>query len=888
MARSQTAKASSRVSKPTRQMKQSTDGKTATPSRTRGRSPKMLRQSATLTKAKPPAAPVYDRIRGVYNASQTQQNFLSYQPDDSETPVSQRDMSAEYGHGRTLGPDEPADLIPHILGTKRKGSLSASPSPKRVRFDSKSDETRQIQEGKVRSKPVSPAAPPSLWTEPYNVPEFELAGIRELPADPAQHLLGDLAVRPEPLGLRSAAELFRALQSEAETFSKSWFGFNKHIVKNLGGEHSRRNFPLYDLEHTYPALYMTTKNLLDIPNDNAKQAWLNYFTKPAQRQALVYGILGEWISQRVFNDSAFGLSDKIKQIMRHEIDIPYIHYDGFVRAKKRAELVRTAFEPSEERLTTEALTKASWALADELMTVLAPLMPTWKIKDPFLVNPSPTAALHKSNVAAELTEIIMKAAGLSLSLIRTGENNTIFRIASKLEKGREFNALAPMDCINLSEKMRVAHENPDIMKEKKLMVRMTCWARVEAFVGHGLDQEEMGNAQQELMAQKIEDVIANARRTSASSTMKHFEKSYKNFCWDCAAPGLLPELPSELWKPQAEHVDRIEMKSRAAKIGRKLDRQLVQQQRKVIDNDSNTDDDDATSDGSWSDNSDSSSSSESDVLHNTNDEGDEVPRGAYMTVIDKLVKHQVYCEWVSIADNHATYVAEHLDAPPNDVLRQLNSLPSIVRAARGSSSSSLVKMVDLKLRAWNLYASNNLWIEWASVLALTVYLSRGKLSGDATVLLDKLEDLFSARREDLHKVLHCLLPKLSLWQHSAKDFARKVLNSISEPNDLLEKVLEKLKEVMPMPPPIDFENGLLGSAHGPAAFGSAAAFKTAIFSAMAAVFPGLLPVTSAPLVQYEDITDYDSSTTGPAISLTWVENNDAEPTPSHRARAGWW
>ena len=125
----------------------------------------------------------------------------------------------------------------------------------------------------------------------------------------------------------------------------------------------------------------------------------------------MYGVLGEWLSQRVFKNTSFGLSEDFRQEMTQSVDIKYLHYDGFVRTKKRAKLVEYAFNSSARDLNLEALEIASRELADELFIVLAPLLPVWTESDPYGVKLSPIAAVWKATFRSDMIELIRRQPG---------------------------------------------------------------------------------------------------------------------------------------------------------------------------------------------------------------------------------------------------------------------------------------------------------------------------------------------------------------------------------------------------------------------------------------------------------------------------------------------
>lgn len=875
MARSRATRAASKASKPGREPIQKNENKATSSDATRSRPRKVRHESSTRNRMVPSASEVQvskdyrSPVHTIHDEDQLRKNSGPYNADDGESVVPPRRFSDLYGHGRPLSPEE---LTTPSREGKRKRSLSTSePSPKKVRFDPTHDETRQIQEDKVRSLPVSPIgsmAPGRLDDHgPYS--EAGLEAAPALMSDPSQLLLDGLVCQPESLALPAIAALFTSLQSQAKNFGKTWFGFSKHDVKSLGGDHGKKRFPLHELEVTYPALFWTTLNILDSPVIDPKRAWLRYFTEPVHRQALVYGILGEWLSQRVFKDTSFGLSEDFKQEMTQSVDIKYLHYDSFVRAKKRAKLVEYAFNAGARDANLEALEIASRELADELLIVLAPLLPIWTESDPFGVNLSPIAATWKVTFRSDMIELIKKAAGVNFSLIRSGEDGTIIRIASRLEHGREFSPLAPMKCINSEEVNPVTKTRSGVSKHEKLMVKMTCWARVEAYVPHGMDVEEMGYQQQMLLAEENGDLIVDAKSQLLFPTKKQFEKSYEDFCWDCLDPEAFPELPSELWRQAAEQQGRLEMLARSAKLTRQLDRRS-----NMAGGDLDSDPDSSVdSDYEYS----SSSSGSEDVSDTTADDNrpQSPPRGAWVTIFDKLTPHQVYCEWTKPLSNHDIYQCEGRKMDGDD-LKELNSLRAIVRAARDCSASPSVKREDFMIRIWNFYATRNLWVEWLPILAFTIYLSRGKVVNNLTGMNDRLKNLVLARFADAHEMVDYLTPESistikSVWNESV---ITKQLCSIGTPKDLLLKILEKLREVVPMPPSIDHITDALKTEANSIAFGPAAAFGAAISSAIGAFLPG----HNAPSMTIEAV-----NTVGPAIALTATLDQAVRLTPSVHA-----
>ena len=633
-----------------------------------------------------------------------------YKADDEQTPGRRR-FSDLYGHGHPLNdstmPSPPQS--PKKLSGGRKRSTpdtSGSPSPKKVRFDRDSNETRQIQEGKIASIPLSP----------YPITGLSGVDVRSqaklpLPSKPTILQLDTLIKRPAPLGLGNLAELFHLLQDETEAFARHWFGCDPCSQYEVI-YHDEESFPIHDLEYKHPALYRIVVWVLDAAaTDGDISGLLKFFVQPSYRKYLVFAILGEWFSQRIFKDPTFGLSTDATNDLE-KLDKEYFHFDAFIRAKKRSELINGHLDIGENLIVPKPCND----LVNELLVLLAPLMPIVESSDQSEI------ARHRANIKRELLELVEKCAALNLSILLTGSNGTVVRIAQPLQKGRAWSRFAPMDPIN----REVFEEKPGrLSQQEKLVIRMTCWARVEAYVPHGMDMLQM----KDMERKAIEAAINDEKETEdieLSSDM--CDRALKKFCWDCPDyRDAFEVLPEELWEYAITRTEKQENKIRSYDMRLKLERS---QKAKA-----------PSSHGGGGDSDPEPSDSDDDAdLDNdrspTSDSDEDSPRGTWVTIYDRLVPHKVYIEWTKPVTQDELKLKREQAALHDQSMEQFDSLHETVRRARQikALSSHRVKFDDARLILWNLYANHNVSIEWA--LVAVFFLARSKLGhnlGNAVV-----------------------------------------------------------------------------------------------------------------------------------------------------------
>lgn len=660
--------------------------------------------------------------------------FSHYLADDEDEPDTRRFSDIH-------GPSRPLDetLMHGGLGagdnpaspSKRKASESIStPSPKKVRFDRGSNETRIAQEGSTSSLPVSP----TIKLEPLD--QFP-----ELP-EAYELQLSNLVSEPKPLQLQGIANLTTELRSQAKVFAKAWFGKPEKYFP-AARMPMKGTFPIHDLQHKYPALYYSTVYLLDASTTNGeKPGWVDFYEKPELRTYLVNAVIGEWFTQRIFKDSAFGLNAAARAKFE-EIDKQYIHFDSFIRAKKRAALLSTFVA---QGLDDVALYEASQQLADELMMLLEPLTAKFE-----------SECLHEEvsfarELIENLTTLISRAAALHLSIILSGHDGTVIRMAPTMLKGRAWQSTMPMTPIN----GHITKSKPSNMQDAELTVRMVCWPRVEAYRPHGPDLEEMAAKQRQAILNQtyLEEDLESATTKIVASMIKQRKSSgaslstedldaalvnarRRKFCWDCSTvKSEFPEVPLELHHQWDQQRKKQEQKIKMYDVRRKIDREEVRkakESRRREDHDSDPSDSDVPMDDVSSNDSESDSDRYEEPVRQgrrmpQQQQEEEPPRGSYVDIFTCIVPHTVYLEWTEPEPKF-----QRNDKDTHKTLRQLNSLDSIITKARAEVkhgnakyyagkhvSSFRVRYEDAQLRLWKLYAANNLKIEYFALLAAVI------------------------------------------------------------------------------------------------------------------------------------------------------------------------
>ncbi|KPI35884.1 uncharacterized protein AB675_10509 [Cyphellophora attinorum] len=318
----------------------------------------------------------------------------------------------------------------------------------------------------------------------------------------------------EPQPIHAAAEvgaLFAELKAQLHEFALKNFSFELEAPED---------WPLHELAERYRPLMMTAQFIAD----GSQYGWQHFFATPHSRSALVYGVIGEYIRQHIFSVPSFGLSEDDAKSM-DDIDFEYLRYDSFVRVKHRASLLRDILDHHDWKTASASAVEG---LASQLLDVLTPLLPNEVFSyDPttrqFQLSKSMEANDARQHLQNALEALLTKASALSWSLILTGRNGTVFNLAQHIQKGEKWygDQQAPQNCINKDMVYRTqAHgfsaskeirddalsfpngvadtDGDNDTKPYRPRIRMTCFPRVEMYVPHGPDMEELGKLQEEL------------------------------------------------------------------------------------------------------------------------------------------------------------------------------------------------------------------------------------------------------------------------------------------------------------------------------------------------------------------------------------------------------
>lgn len=644
---------------------------------------------------------------------------VSASPSHPTFPPEDRRFSDVYGHGYLLQGDNLLTPTHPATGSKRKTSGSNSEvSPKRVRFSSsKTNDEPEVQ-----------------LCQDLSMAQKDLALDDEFLSLPDFHLLTALSDATESLSINQISSLFRILQKLTGHFAATFFAKSAEDNDELVGA-DMQNFPFEDLELKHHALFLTTVNILDASTTDEVEnqshirntKWLKFFAHPNYRPFLVTAILGEWFTQRIFKDTAFGLSEKGRKHMEEKVDKQYIHFDSFVRAKRRSAVV------ARHRKKNDAdfwLQEACANLADELMVLLAPMMPFFAASDPHNEYLSPEDADHKEEIWFALVELVRHCAALNLAIVRTGENGTIVRPANNLPKGNPYYPTAPMECVNLGM-CESAHDTTQASKDERLVVKMTCWPRMEAWVPHGLDRVEMSMAEIDARLNQLPIYLSRKVQRGEELTTKELEVARSSlFCWDCFdLENYWDVLPQELWRIHKQHEQKREMLRKSYEARMKIER--AQRKKDGGDDDDGSNHSDSGASAS-TDSSVPSSGRYSEATIKAEGENEDAPRGSWVTEYTCLAKHQVYCEWEKPASHDPAEIRK-------SKVESVNSLHNAIRDARNNLASPysvLASTDDLLVKLWNFYAAYNVPIEWGTfVVAAAIYHSRYGIPGASLVTL---------------------------------------------------------------------------------------------------------------------------------------------------------
>jgi hypothetical protein len=331
-------------------------------------------------------------------------------------------------------------------------------------------------------------------------------------------LIKEIGKTPRALTVAEIGAIFVRLQERSFLLCREHFNFDLT-------EDQSEAWPLHLLSRKHLALKLMVQWLAG----GDRRDWQAFFTKPEHRVPLVHGILGEILNQRVFNQPAFSLNGHHSRELE-EFDEEYIHYDAFVRTKRRAQLLKKIMAREDYKAQHEQDFHAATAkLSHQVMAIIETLLPP-PIFD--LLNPRQKCLSHsqkkiadetKHEISTDIHNLIKDAASLHFCIRLTGENGTVVRMAPHIAKGSKFHKDAPYECVNStwvnSQKSR------QITPGDHIQIKMTCWSRVEAVVPHGPD------------VQDLEDTIASIQETRPQHSMADIEALISD---------ILPNLPEDL------------------------------------------------------------------------------------------------------------------------------------------------------------------------------------------------------------------------------------------------------------------------------------------------------------------------------------------------------
>jgi hypothetical protein len=216
-----------------------------------------------------------------------------------------------------------------------------------------------------------------------------------------------------------------------------------------------------------------------------QSGWPDFLSSESARPHVVYGVLGEWLKYNVFGHSCFGLSPE-EDLQMLAIDVQYIKWDGFVRTKERAKLLKGILAAKPKWEFDADMSSAVGTLVSELMVVLAPVLPS--------------CLSTLAEMKHKLTLLVDIAANLHLCIRLTGVDGTILRYHNA-RKNDGFAYTARQNCVNknsvratLAAAMKNRNDqNSDKGRKtengcrltEKLKIKMPCFPLVMAVVPYG-------------------------------------------------------------------------------------------------------------------------------------------------------------------------------------------------------------------------------------------------------------------------------------------------------------------------------------------------------------------------------------------------------------------
>ena len=342
----------------------------------------------------------------------------------------------------------------------------------------------------------------------------------EAASEECTRLIAQLGSHPSMLQLEDVGLFFNHINLNIATFADTRFKFKLDGIQ-------RANWPLHQLSGKYLPLMLVTQYIAD----GSQYGWRQFFTAPASRSALVQGIIGEWLKQRLFNHTCFGLTDK-QLLDLEDMDRQYLHHDGFLRSKKRGKMVEKFLLKNDGTV----LRKATVDLTNELITVLEPLLPGFCGE---LDSSDRGDAMQ--HIRFDIETIIAMAANLHHGIRVLGKNGTIIRVVNAVQKGDQYHETAPFEIVNDEMVQRTRHHAGS---DSKLKIKMTTFPRVEAYVPHGPDYSQM---------------VSREHRER-----KKLQSGGEDFSWDTLQESMnfWPALPADVLREQTRKHGNLSEKAK--------------------------------------------------------------------------------------------------------------------------------------------------------------------------------------------------------------------------------------------------------------------------------------------------------------------------------------
>ncbi|KIW88893.1 uncharacterized protein Z519_10377 [Cladophialophora bantiana CBS 173.52] len=495
------------------------------------------------------------------------------------------------------------------------------------------------------------------------------------PNDPlfaAEQLFENIEKIPRALDLDEIGALFMILQEKISRFCNTHFDFDLTTEQE-------KAWPMHLLATKYLSLMLITQRIAD----GSEYGWQNFFTKREYRRHLVHGIIGEWFQQRIFKHTGFSLpEEKVREL--EKIDRKFLHYDAFVRNKKKAECLEELkfaedYFPSEEFPKIfehmDNLEIAARRMATNLLRVLEPLLPPPSF-DPTRPQWRQPSRLREQGdevrlqIWFQLIELIRMAGSLHLCIRFAGANGLVVRIAPHVPKGTRLRRDDVENNICVNANALNVESAQSRKPNDELEVKMTCFGRVEAVVPNGLDVLELEQAQTSARAEGRELTREEAEQNLFN--LYPYDLQETDAAKDAVAD--LPPIPGTEWSTALLKAGIEE--ARAKRYGR-------------------------------------------DLAEDERIEQGSPKSGAFVTIYPRVAPSNLYCEWVSSSEDQQ--FPRIGDAAPQP---SAQTLAEAVAEARRKKYISC-PLEDAALMVWNTVWARG-FLEWlvlaggiAGVSALT-------------------------------------------------------------------------------------------------------------------------------------------------------------------------